>query len=150
MNRLKRTIVHSSVGIGLLLGATVLPAMAEQNSPLVRQGLPGRRISGGTRSECLATGSSVTALIPKTNLGETTGAYPSVYFIIPELENTYLLEFSLRDLEGQRVYEKSLNTSENRGVISIQLPPESLQTSQLYRWYLSVVCDAQNSFQNDV
>ncbi|MEL6469292.1 MAG: DUF928 domain-containing protein [Cyanobacteria bacterium J06623_4] len=148
MNNYKKTIFQASLGAGLLLVSAVLPATARDVQ--LRQGLPGRRISGGTRSECMAGSSPVVALNPATNIGQTISDRPSVYFVVPEIEASYDLEFSLRDADGNRVYEKSLNTSTDRGLVGIQLPEQALQTEQDYRWYFSIVCDAQDPTQNDV
>lgn len=125
-----------------------LPAIAGQNS--LRQGLPGRRISGGTRTNCMAGSAPVVALSPQTNLGKTLSDSPSVFFVVPKLDTHYPLTFSLRDSDGDRVYEKSLNTKENYGVVGIQLPSQSLEMNEDYRWFFSVVCDAQDVAQNDV
>jgi len=149
MSYLKTGIVQAGLAI-TLMSIAALPAVAGQDgSSSVRQGLPGRRISGGTRSECMAGSAPVVALNPTTNLGETVSDSPSVYFIIPELEDVYPLEFSLRDSEGNSIYEQSLNTRENRGVVGIQLPPQSLEKNQDYQWKFSVVCDAQDPSQRD-
>ncbi|MGB7249774.1 MAG: DUF928 domain-containing protein [Phormidesmis sp.] len=149
--RLKKMLVQAGLGAGLLLTSTIMPAVANQNTASsLRQGLPGRRISGGSRSDCMAGSPPVVALNPETNLGETMSDRPSIYFIIPELEDAYPLEFSLRDSAGNSIYEKSLTTRDSEGVVSIQLPPQSLQVQQDYRWYFSVVCDAHDPFQNDV
>ncbi|MEL6901157.1 MAG: DUF928 domain-containing protein [Cyanobacteria bacterium J06606_4] len=144
----KRTIFQAGLGASLLIASAVLPATAGDTQ--LRQGLPGRRISGGTRSECMAGSPPVVALNPATNIGQTISDRPSVYFVVPELEASYDLEFSLRDADGNRVYEKSLNTSTDRGLVGIQLPEQALQTEQDYRWYFSIVCDAQDPTQNDV
>jgi len=150
MNYFKATILQAGLGIALMT-VTGLPAVAGPDiASSLRQGLPGRRISGGSRSECLAQSPPVVALSPETNLGKTLSDSPSVYFMVPALEENYLLEFSLRDSDGNRIYEKALNTDENQGVVGIQLPPQSLAVNEDYRWYFSVVCDAHDVFQNDV
>ena len=151
MSRLKTAIAY--VGLGLaMVGSVMLPAVAgEETSSTLRQGLPGRRISGGARSECMAADSAhIVALNPATHVGETTSAEPSVFFVVPELPSAYPLEFSLRDGDGNRVFEKSLNTRENFGVVGIQLPPQALEANQDYRWRMSVVCDAYDRTQDDV
>ena len=149
MSFLKTTAIQAGSGVALTI-LVAFPAIAGQEASSFRQGLPGRRISGGTRSECMAGSAPVVALSPVTNVGETVSANPSIYFMVPETESAYPLEFSLRDSEGNRLYEKSLNTHENQGVVGIQLPLQTLEANQDHRWYLSVVCDAQDPSQNDV
>jgi len=147
MRHLTNRLTQVGLCSGLLLSLLALPSAAEQE---LRQGLPGRRISGGTRSECMANSRPIVAMNPESNIGETMSNHPSVYFVVPETETAYPLEFSLRDSEGNRVYEKTLNTNENIGVVGIQLPQQSLQANQNYRWHLAIVCDTQDPFQNDV
>ncbi|MEL6260757.1 MAG: DUF928 domain-containing protein [Cyanobacteria bacterium J06626_6] len=148
MSDYKRTIFQVGLGAGMLLASAVLPATA--GDAQLRQGFPGRRISGGTRSECMAGSPPVVALNPATNIGQTISDHPSVYFVIPDVDASYNLEFSLRDADGNRVYEKSLNTRTDQGLVGIQLPGQALQAERDYRWYFSIVCDAQDPTQNDV
>lgn len=145
MRKWAHTTIRTSLLTGILLATAVLPSFAE---PELRQGLPGRRVSGGTRSECMAGSDPIVALSPESNLSTTTSNRPSVYFVIPETETAYPLEFSVKDSEGNRIYEKTLSTHEDTGLVEIQLP-QALQTNHNYRWHLAIVCDTQDPFQND-
>lgn len=150
MDCFKKLVVPIGLTVWLASSLCAPPVMAEQVSSLLRQGLPGRRISGGSRSDCMAGSSPIVALSSTTNLNKTTNEQVSLYFIVPALERNYPLRFSLRDSMGNRVHEALLNTAENQGTVGIQLPKDTLQTDQDYRWYLSVVCDTQDPSQNDV
>ena len=134
--------------VGLAITTTGLPAIAQTRSN-VRQGLPGRRISGGTRSECMSD-RPVIALNPANNLGVTVSDRPSVHFLLPEFDESLLLEFKLRDSQGKTLYTKSLSTDEVSDLVSIQVPEKSLQANQNYQWYFSVVCNAQERSQDIV
>ena len=143
-----KRLAQIGFAIGLTITTTGLPAIAQTRSS-VRQGLPGRRISGGTRSEC-ASDRSVMALNPANNLGVTMSDRPSVHFLLPEFDKSLPLEFKLRDSQGNTLYTKSLKTDEVLDIVSIQVPEKLLQTNQDYQWYFSVVCNAQERSQNIV
>lgn len=114
----------------------------------VRQGLPGRRVGGGTRGECNFGEKTLTALIPKNNLGLTVGGNPTFFFYIPQTTDSQAVEFVLRDESDRQVYEKTFKTTGTSGVISLTLPDSAsfkpLEIGKKYHWYLSVICDAQN------
>lgn len=151
MTLIKKAVIQAGISVGLLLAGTTLPAMAQNTVSNSRQGLPGRRVSGGTRSDCMANSPApIVALNPESNLSKTMSDRPSLHFVVPALDRDYPLEFSLRDAEGNRVYEASFSSQEQQGVLGIQLPAQLLQANQDYRWYLSIVCDAQDPSQNDV
>ncbi len=127
-----------------------MPALAERDSSQARQGLPGHRISGGSRGEGLAGAQPVAALSPSNNLSLTASDRPSLYFIVSTFNQSYPTEFSLRDSEGNVVYNKTVEIEKDQEIVSIQLPEKSLQAEQNYRWYFSVVCDAYERSQNIV
>ena len=132
------------VAVGLCLASTGFPAMAEVSSQ-VRRGLPGRRISGGTRrTECY---SQIGVLEPasgsKSIEGETT-----LDFWIAEFDDVYPVDFRLRDSKGHTAYRQSLQTSNKEQFISIQIPKDALQTNLDYHWSFSVVCDAGDRSQD--
>lgn len=73
----------------------------------MRQGLPGRRISGGTRRECTSA-QPVIALNPASNMGLTMSDRLSVHFILPKFKKAYSVEFRLRNSQGETLYKTSL------------------------------------------
>ncbi|NEP19784.1 MAG: DUF928 domain-containing protein [Leptolyngbya sp. SIO4C1] len=121
---------------------------AQSDGPL-REGLPGRRISGGSRSSaCLTSGQPVVALSPTNHLGVTMRDNPAVYFAMPAT-TAHTVEFRLRDTAGTSVYQTVLDTDE-QALVKVQLPEQSLARDQRYQWHFSVVCDAQDRSQNIV
>jgi hypothetical protein len=123
-------------------------AQTQVNSP--RQGLPGRRISGGSRSPdtaCLTTPNQpLVALMPKNNVGLTVSAHPTLWFSIPAISSDRVLEFGLYDPSGELLYTTTFGASEKAEVVSLPLPETSspLVIDKDYRWYLSVVCNQES------
>ncbi|MEW6492878.1 MAG: DUF928 domain-containing protein [Cyanobacteriota bacterium] len=113
-----------------------------------RQGLPGRRVGGGTRGDCYLGEKTLTALIPQNNIGLTVSAHPTFFFYVPQSSNAQLVEFVLRDENDQLVYEKQLRTNGPSGIVSFSLPEaiasEPLKVNQKYHWYFSMICNPQN------
>ncbi len=123
-------------------------ANAQVNSP--RQGLPGRRISGGSRSPdtaCLTTPNQpLVALMPKSNLGLTVSEHPTLWFSVPAISSDRTLEFGLYAPSGELLYTTTFSASEKAEVVSLPLPETSppLAIDRDYRWYLSVVCNQES------
>jgi hypothetical protein len=151
MNRrvLRRIVLPLSVALCLISTATTMPALAQQQN-FNRGEFPGRRIGGGTRGECLAGNQPLAALNPTNNLGVTASDRPSVYFIVPKLDESYPVEFVLRDVSGNSVYETTLEAGKSKDILGIHLPTNTMKTSQDYQWYFSIVCDAEDRSQNMV
>lgn len=146
---------HSSIAIALLCGLLSLsilsePSLANSRTDNVRQGLPGRRISGGSRSPstaCLLSHSEaeqkVVSLTPENNLNRTVSAHPTFWFSLPAIASSRQIEFALMDQNEELVYAETIQATGKAGLESISLPetaPE-LQPDEAYRWHLSVVCD---------
>ncbi|MFK8182608.1 MAG: DUF928 domain-containing protein [Phormidesmis sp.] len=121
--------------------------MASSQRNNVRQGLPGRRISGGSRSPstaCLTTpGQPVVALMPKSNLGLTLSERPTFWFSLPAISTDRTLEFGLYDQSGELIYQETFDVPNKAGISSLALPNTfaPLSAEKDYRWYLSVVCN---------
>ncbi len=62
----------------------------------------------------------------------------------------YNTKFSLRDSEGNKVYEEEIEFEKDQEILSVQIPENSLQTAQNYEWRFAVVCDPDDSAQNIV
>ena len=128
------------------------PGIATENKP--KEGLPGRRIGGGTRGECSSNAGKLMALVPANNLALTQQAYPNILFYIPQSSKPTTMEFVLQDDSRRLVYEKTFtkngsDTKIDAGEIinlnlldSTSLPP--LVTGKRYHWYLSIICDPEN------
>lgn len=139
------TVAISSL---LAMSSLSLSSVANPQPENARQGLPTRRISGGSRSPgnaCLSTPNQpVIALVPQDNVGLTLTERPTFWFSMPGISQDRTLEFGLFDAAGEQLYQKTFHPSETAGITSITLPETapSLETEKNYRWYLSVVCDS--------
>ena len=146
------TIVGLVSFLGLTLSST--PGLAEQNMEEgLRQGLPGRRIGGGTRGEeCIAGETPLIALMPENNLGVTTAANPSLLFYLPQATAARDVEFVLLDANDELIYDATFQVKGDSGIISLSLPnDESLPTlakNENYHWYFSIICDPANRAQD--
>ena len=121
--------------------------MANSSEVNLRQGLPGRRISGGSRSPdtaCLASPDQpVIALMPESNLGLTLAEHPTFWFAIPSISQGKEIEFGLYNQNEELIYQKTFEAPSEAGIASLSLPETAaaLNPEENYRWYLSVVCD---------
>ena len=147
----KKRLAGTICAVGLCITSVSWPALAQTRSN-VRQGLPGRRISGGTRGECASTQPVVAldAVEENSSADSSANKHFAVDFQLPGFDNTYPVEFNLRDWQGNTVYTESLQTNSEEKLVSIQIPKESVQEDRDYQWYFSVVCDAQDRSQNIV
>lgn len=150
-----------AVGLVSLLSLTSssVPGLAQTNNgdEIPRQGLPGRRIGGGTRypyDDCIAGETPLIALVPENNLGVTTAAHPSLLFYLPQATAARDVEFVLLDANDELVYDTTFQVKGNSGVISLNLPDDgalpSLAMNENYYWYFSIICDAANRAQDIV
>lgn len=135
-----------SILVCLLSISASVPALA-QNSD--RAEFPGRRVGGGTRGECLPA-QPLVALNPASNLAVTASDKPTVYFSMPMLEEARQVEFFVRDLEGNFVYETAFAAGEKAEILGVTVPADVLTLEQDYQWYFSVVCDPLDRSQNVV
>ena len=118
------------------------------------RGMPGRRAGGGTRGDDCIQGSVpfLLALLPRTNLGLTTHAYPSFFWYLPQT-TAQQAEFQLHqvDAEGQPqalIYEATLPIAGGNKIASLTLPQQTdiapLTVGQDYQWSLAMICDPNN------
>ncbi|MEL7050854.1 MAG: DUF928 domain-containing protein [Cyanobacteria bacterium J06634_6] len=134
----------------LVISSLSAPAFANDTAPELREGLPGRRISGGSRSPsttCVsAVSQPVIALMPKNNLGKTIAERPTFWFSLPAINQNRLIEFGLYDSEGELLFQKTLTATGEAGLTHLSMPETAapLDINRDYRWYLSVVCDPQS------
>ena len=153
----RKTLI--AVGLMSLLSLTLsgAPGLAQTDDEddIPRQGLPGRRIGGGTRrpsDECIAGETPLIALIPENNLGVTTAAHTSLLFYLPPATATRDVEFVLTDSNDELIYDTTLQVQGNSGVISLNLPDDApvhpLPMNENYHWYFSIICDSTNRAQD--
>ncbi|MBE9076538.1 DUF928 domain-containing protein [Romeria aff. gracilis LEGE 07310] len=130
------------------------PSLAEMRSnDTVRQGLPGRRISGGSRAPragCVSQPNQrLIALIPRSNLGLTATAQPTFWFDLPALDTAKQVEFNLFNQAEEQIYSQALIATGEAGVASITLPEtQQLAPGETYRWSFSIICNTESSAAN--
>ncbi|MGA7935617.1 MAG: DUF928 domain-containing protein [Kovacikia sp.] len=144
--------------LGLLICSLPLMAMAIEFKP-PRRGVPGRREGAGTRSPqaCVQGNLRLTALMPPTNLGLTTAAYPRFFWYIPKTR-AKLAEFSLAEINEATgsvkvpVYKTTFGIAGVPGVASLPLPRHAtippLTVGQDYRWSLALICNPDRREQD--
>lgn len=145
--------------LGLLVCSLPLVAMAAEFKP-PRRGIPGRREGGGTRdaSVCVQTKpANLTALMPQTNFGLTTAAYPRFFWYTPQTRAKFA-EFRLYESDENQedkslVYTTTFSISGNPGIASLSLPHQAtlppLTTGKDYRWSVAIICNP-NDRKRDV
>lgn len=125
------------------------------------RGLPGRRTGAGSRSPsagpCLPDPTkNLVALLPDTNLGLTTTAYPRFFWSIPQ-NNASGVEFSLYAVDAQKnnrqlLYQTTFSISGESAIASLELPQTAnlppLAANQDYRWTLALVCNPDDRAQD--
>jgi len=138
----------------LLTSSWAIPKQALANSEdSPREGLPGRRIGGGTRGQCFSSVGRLMALVPENNLGFTKKAYPNFLFYLPPTSTSTIVEFVLQDENRQSVYETTFNKTSSGGIINLSLPDATslapLAIGKKYNWYVSLICNPENR-ANDI
>lgn len=103
---------------------------------------------GGTRSLCLRSRKPLTALIPKSGLGQTLEAHPSILVYLPE-NQAQNAEFLLKDENEKDVYRTTFPVPKTgAGIFSFKLPADKtsppLVVGKNYRWYLALICQPEN------
>ena len=117
---------------------------AEPSEESLRQGLPGRRLSGGTRGEQIfAVDAYLAALTTPDNLSITVAEHPTLLFYIPEMVADQTGELVLRDAQDNRVYEKTVQLDSQGGIVSVDTAKDqsmpALSLNETYRWYFSII-----------
>ncbi len=121
---------------------------ANNGSPTLRQGIPGRRLGGGTRRIDLLfvnPSDSLAALTTPDPLSITTASHPKLLFYVPEMRSDNTVEFVLRDRQDTLIYETTFLVGHKAGIVSIDLAESGLSALSLnenYQWYFSIVPDA--------
>ncbi len=117
------------------------------------QGLPGRRVGGGSRG-CQEAKSSTAldpkqliALVPESNVSKTATDYPTLFFRVPNFPSSKSLELVLRDDRDQKVYKTTFQSPNSGGILAVPLPGSAmppLAVGKSYHWYFSIICDARD------
>lgn len=106
-------------------------------------GLPGQRqdgggVRGGNNTTC-PTGSSLTALMPSTNIGLTVSETPSLFWYVPATAPV-TMEFVMRDETGKVIDEQTLTVTGTAGIVSVN-PSKPLEVGKSYHWFFSMICN---------
>ena len=142
-----------SIWLGLLCNSPVSVQANEEEQ--VRQGLPGRRISGASRlptSACVQNTAPLVAIVPETNLGATAVAKPTLWLSVPEVTSVRQLEFYLFNAEEEIIYQTSFMVEPTADLVGLDLNTMAnapkLEVNQRYRWAASMVCNPDNRSEN--
>jgi len=150
---LKKAAFGGLFGLSLLVclgfASTVNAAdKTASDQPVLRQGLPGRRMGGGTRTPAMAAYNDqkpLAALIPETVLSVTTVARPTLLFHLPILGNAQTVEFVLYNSADELLFQTQQSVSGQSGIVSVDLSANSelapLQVNESYQWYFSIVAE---------
>jgi len=141
------------LALGLWMVSLPLVAMAVDFKP-PRRGAPGRREGGGTRDPlaCIQGSTRLTAIMPETNFGLTTVAYPRFFWATPKTR-AKAAEFKLvavdeKTADETMVYQTTFRITGEIGVASLTLPHNAtlppLAVGQDYRWSIAMICDPSN------
>jgi len=109
-------------------------------------GLPANREGGSARGGmCPVTPQRLTALLPSSSLGLTTAARPSFFAYLPPTGNRPV-ELMLQNAQGNVLHLSSFQTNKV-GLVRVDLPSHApeLKVGETYRWYLSIICDPNDS-----
>ncbi len=111
------------------------------------RGLPANREGGSARGGlCPPSPQRLTALLPSSHLGLTAAARPSFFAYMPPTGGRPV-ELMVKDHQENTLYWSQVQVQSTGGIVRVNLPnsaPE-LTVGQTYRWYLSIICDSQDS-----
>ena len=103
-------------------------------------GIPGRRISAGSRggNSCTSNNQPIIALAPLEDPQITTLSYPTLFFYLPQT-NAQALELVLQDENQEVINKTTFKTPAKSGIVSV-IPANStpeLKVGKTYRWFFS-------------
>ena len=151
----RQSVRRTALGLAILLGVVCCsPKVAQAaDEDQVRQGLPGRRISGASRlpsSACAAE--PLVAIVPETNLGLTAESQPTLWLSVPEVSVAKELEFYLFNAQDEIIYQTSFTVQPAADLIGLDFSniadAPKLEIDQRYRWAASMVCNPANRSEN--
>lgn len=150
--RRSKPLLIATFGVVVLMSTVSLPSLASGETSLIRQGLPGRRISGGVRlnptDSCFSNfNQSLVAVMPRNNLGKTVAERPTFWFSVPETNGPISGDFQLFNASGELVYQSPVEVGNDHGLSEFKLPDDApvLATNENYRWVFSVACMSRHS-----
>lgn len=143
------TAAAVTLALGSLLSSGLsAPAQAKVQFNVPDLEAPGNREAAAQRSgtSCLEGSLPLVALVPETNIGLTTQAYPQVHVYLPPTTAASARFVVVDDASGTLFYEETFAlTQPTGGVVTLSLPNNGIQQGlaldRSYSWYFSVVCD---------
>ncbi|MFN6497060.1 MAG: DUF928 domain-containing protein [Nostoc sp. DedQUE01] len=144
-------------------GHTSRPVFVLPKTPARLSPISGRRTGMGSRDNCPAVTTALTALVPlqeeqkvskQTDKpisaivgGLTISERPTFWFYVPYTQElTASAEFVLQDSSQNDIYRNAIAPPPKPSIISISLPSNaSLQVGKTYHWYLKVLCNQQQT-----
>ncbi|MGD1951638.1 MAG: DUF928 domain-containing protein [Leptolyngbyaceae cyanobacterium] len=141
--------------LAILLGVVCYsPGIAQAaDEDQVRQGLPGRRVSGASRlpsSACAVE--PLVAIVPETNLGATADPKPTLWLSMPDVSAAKQLEFYLFNAQDEIIYQTSFTVGPAADLVGLDFSnmadAPTLEIDQRYRWAASIVCNPNNRSEN--
>lgn len=159
------SFLWSKATLGLLTGLLVslgglatasAQAKVQFNVPDIEA--PGNRESAAQRSGsevCLSGPTPLLALVPETNVGLTTAAYPEFYVYVPPTQAKAARFVVVDQVTNLPIYEEEFTLKgASGGIVTVALPnngiQQPLQVDQSYYWYFSLVCDRNDADANPV
>jgi Domain of Unknown Function (DUF928) len=108
-------------------------------------------VGAATRSaSCFQGKKEITPLIPADKLGLTLNGHPTFYWSVPTLP-VRTAEFTIETNGDEKpFYETNIKLPKQPGIFSFTLPKNTpeLPVGKTYRWYLTIICDAEDSSNN--
>ncbi|WP_287127397.1 DUF928 domain-containing protein [Candidatus Cyanaurora vandensis] len=157
-----------AVGQKLMIKTKVAPPVAavvtppQPRRPLTLTTLPNRGVPGN-REGAAAIGCGktyeppLTVLVPQQNLGLTSTAQPTFFWVTPKLhwqdvplEKVPQLAFSLWGMDGTLVFKTVFRSHGMAEVTRLTLPTTAprLAMGQTYRWTVSVLCNPKDTSED--
>ncbi len=120
----------------------------EQGSDNLRQGIPGRRLGGGTRSDTIFSNAyaALVAVTMPDALSVTTALQPKLLFYVPAMTTANTAEFVLFNHGNELVYETTFEVAPTGGLVSVEIPEDAppLALDENYQWYFSIIPEAND------
>lgn len=156
--KLRHLTTATLVSFTLISGAVTLSSAQAGIVPrLPNLEAPGNRESGGTRNasclisetddEQLRLADQLVAVVPTSNIGLTTQAYPTFFVYIPPT-TAKAAKFVLYDeATDELIYEAQFALNNESGFVAIELPNNGIQqplvSGKRYYWYFAMMCNGE-------
>lgn len=120
------------------------PEQKQESLDFSGTGRPGQQTAGENRGYCPDTDTSLTAIVPMSNAGQTVADYPSFWFYLPyNSQSIKKVEFVLQNEARESIVRSPVAIPQQPGYVNVSLPLTAppLTVGEWYRWYIKVYCD---------